>query len=88
MSLNDDGLGTPERKVSDYEAELIANHMVNKLVERLSDERTVNALVSVWSKQFDQRIGHAFRRGVIVLLTAFTIFVAMRFEDVLHFFRR
>ena len=71
-----------ERKMSDVDAELIASHMVDKLIERLSDERTVNALMGVWTKQFDQHIGRTFRRGLWILVTATAIFLAIRFEEV------
>ena len=76
------------RKVSDDDAELIASHMVDKLVTRLSDEATVDHLMAVWTRQFDQRIGRSFRRGFWVLLTALAIFVATRFESILAWFRR
>lgn len=71
-----------ERKMSDVDAELIASHMVDKLVERLSDERTVSALMGVWTKQFDQRIGRTFRRGLWVLLTAVAIYLTIRFDEI------
>jgi len=71
-----------ERKMGDVDAELIVSHMVDKLVERLSDERTVSALMGVWTKQFDQHIGRTFRRGLWVLLTAVAIYVAIRFDEI------
>lgn len=77
-----------ERKMSDADAEAIANHMVDKLVERLSDERTVNALMAVWTRQFDQHIGRTFRRGLWVLVTAIAIFLAVRFDEVTSWLAR
>ena len=79
---------TDERQISDADAELIANHMVDKLVTRLSDETTVNALVGVWTKQLDGHIGRAFRRMVWLLITAVSIFVAVRMEAVLAWIKR
>ena len=74
--------------VSNTDAEKIADHMVDKLMARLSDEATVNAIMGVWTKQFDQHIGRTMRRGVWVLITAASIFVAVRFDTVMAFFKR
>ena len=88
MLTKHDPADRAERKMGETDAETIANHMVDKLVERLSDERTVNALMAVWTKQFDQHIGQTFRRGLWILITAVAIFMAVRFEEVTSWLTR
>ena len=77
-----------ERRMSDADAEAIANHMVDKLVTRLSDEATVDALMSVWTGQFDKHVGRSIRRGFWVLVTALTVFIAVRFDSIMAWFKR
>lgn len=77
-----------ERRISDVDAETIADHMADKLISRLSDKETVNALMGVWADQFDQRIGRSFRRGFWVLLTAIAFAIAVRFESILAWLKR
>jgi hypothetical protein len=77
-----------ERRISDADAETIADRMSDKLIARLSDKATVNGLISVWSDQFDQRIGRSFRRGFWVLLTAIAFAIAVRFESILTWLKR
>ena len=88
MLTKHDPADRAERKMGETDAETIANRMVDKLVERLSDERTVNALMAVWTKQFDQHIGQTFRRGLWILITAVAIFMAVRFEEVTSWLTR
>ena len=76
------------RRISDADAERIADHMTDKLVSRLSDKETVSSLMSVWSDQFDQHIGRSFRRGFWVLLTAVAFAIAVRFESILAWLKR
>jgi hypothetical protein len=76
------------RQISDSDAEVIACHIVDKLVTRLSDEATVNGLMSVWTKQFDQHVGRSIRRGAWVIMSAIVFLVAVRFEAVMAWFRR
>ena len=71
-------------QMSDVEAGLIADRMADRLIARLSDEDTVNMIIGVWTKQFDAHIGRTFRRGVWIFLTAVALFVAIRFEDLVH----
>lgn len=77
-----------ERRISDADAETIADHMADKLVQRLSDKETVSALMGVWSDQFDQRIGRSFRRGFWVLLSGIAFAIAVRFEAILDWLKR
>lgn len=77
-----------ERRISDADAETIADHMADKLVQRLSDKDTVSALMGVWSDQFDQRIGRSFRRGFWVLLSGVAFAIAVRFEVILDWLKR
>ena len=77
-----------DRCVSDADAEKIACHMVDKLVARLSDENTVNALMSVWTGQFDQHVGRSIRRGFWTIIAAVGVFVALRFDAIVTWLKR
>lgn len=60
-----------ERTISDADAECIATHMVNQLVDRLSDENTAERISNVWGGYIDRTLGRGLRRVglyVIVLL--------------------
>lgn len=82
------GSGASERRISEADAETIADHMADKLISRLSDEATVSALMGVWSDQFDRRIGRSFRRGFWMLLSGVAFAIAMRFEAIIGWLKR
>ena len=86
--MTQDQLGAAERRFVDGEAELIAGCIVDKLMARLSDEKTVDVLVAVWTAQFDRSIGRTFRRGLWFLLTAAVVFFAIKFEMLSSLFKR
>tara|TARA_R110000868_G_scaffold320830_2_gene581802 strand:- start:263 stop:532 length:270 start_codon:yes stop_codon:yes gene_type:complete len=76
-------LAHPNHRITQADAELIAGHMVDKLVERLSDEDTVQAIAAVWGKQLDQHIGRTVRRGVYTILVGFVIFIGIKIDVIL-----
>jgi hypothetical protein len=66
--------------LDDETAELIADHMVSKFMDRLSDPDTVAVIMDVWTKQGDQRLGRAIRRSFLWITGALLLFVAMRYN--------
>ena len=70
--------------ISDTDADKIACHMVNKLVSRLSDEKTVNQILGVWSGQLDKHIGQTVRRGAYILFAALVILIGLRLDAILN----
>lgn len=80
---DDSQLPHAEGTVTQEDAERIANHLVNKLVERLSDEKTVEAIAAVWGKQLDQHIGRTVRRGAYTLLVGLMVFVGIKMDAIL-----
>lgn len=73
--------------ISDADADKIACHMVNKLVARLSDEKTVNQIAAAWTGQLDQHIGKTVRRGMYVLFTALIVLIGLRFDAIMGWIR-
>lgn len=59
----------PQRLLTDADAEAIANHMTDKLVERLSDRATVEQITDAWGGYVDRSLGRGLRRigGWVVL---------------------
>ena len=76
-----------DRRVTEKDAAIIAAHLVDRLIERLSDEQTVQAIASVWAKQLDQHIGRTVRRGVWLLLVSIAVVVAVKSDAILAWFR-
>lgn len=77
-----DARKTPSYVISDADAELIAQHMADKLVSRLTDEETVRKIATVWSAQVDQHIGKSVRRVLWLVICAVALFVAMRTDAI------
>lgn len=69
------------------DAEIIADHIVEKLVARMSDESTVKQITTVWASQLDQHIGRTVRRGMVLLLTALVVIVGIKMDALLAWFR-
>jgi hypothetical protein len=68
------------RRVSEDDAEKIAEHMANKLILRLTDPETVEGIMKVWTQAFDQSIGRAFRKGMYIILLGVVLAVAIKME--------
>jgi len=69
------------------DAEVLADHIVEKLVARMSDEGTVKQITDVWGRQLDQHIGRTVRRGLVLVLTAVVIIVGIKMDALLAWFR-
>lgn len=62
------------RHLTDADAEAIASHMTDKLVERLSDRATVEQITNAWGGYVDRSLGRGLRRiGGWVVLTLLAI---------------
>jgi hypothetical protein len=68
------------RRVSEADAEKIAEHMANKLVVRLTDPETVEGIMKVWTQAFDQSIGRAFRKGLYIVILGVVLAIAIKME--------
>jgi uncharacterized lipoprotein YmbA len=77
----------PDRRITDTDAEIIATHMVNKLVDRLSDEQTVQMISGVWAKQLDQHIGRTVRRALWLVLVTISVVVAAKIDAIVAWLR-
>lgn len=77
----------PDRRITDTDAEIIATHMVNKLVDRLSDEQTVQLISNVWAKQLDQHIGRTVRRALWLVLVTVSVVVAVKIDAIMAWLR-
>lgn len=76
-----------DRRITDKDAEIIATHMVDKLVERITDERTVQIISDVWAKQLDQHIGRTVRRALWLVFGAVSVTVAVKIDAILAWLR-
>jgi hypothetical protein len=65
---------------TDTDHDDLANKIVDKLVERMSDEETVETIIAVWSKQFDQTLGRGLRRILFALLLVIGGALAVKFD--------
>lgn len=74
---------TFDRRISNADAELIAQHLVDRLVLSLSDEKVVASISSVWSAQLDRHIGRTVRRGAYALSGALLIFIGIRLDAII-----
>jgi len=72
--------------LTEDEAECIAQHITNRLVERMSDEKTVDMITTVWAKYLDRIIGRGFRK-VLWICVVFLVGIAfLKIETLLPFF--
>jgi hypothetical protein len=77
----------PNHRITVEDATLIADHMVDNLVKRLSDEKTVDLLLAVWSSKLDRHIGRAVRRGLFLILAALALVIGLKIEAVIAWIR-
>lgn len=78
---------SPNPKLSPEEVELLADKFVERLFERLKDERVVEEVTSVWGKHFDRHLGRTVRRGFYLVLIAVFAFVGIKLDAFVTFFR-
>lgn len=72
--------------LTDEEAECIARHITDRLIEKMSDERTVDMITTVWAKYLDRIIGRGFRK-IVWICVVFLIGIAfLKIETLLPFF--
>lgn len=75
------------RRITDADAEIIATHMADKLVARLTDKEVVNSIASVWSTQLDQHIGRTVRRGLYTICIGLIIVIGIKIDAIISWFR-
>lgn len=75
------------RRITDADAEIIATHMADKLIARLTDKEVVNSIASVWASQLDQHIGRTVRRGVYTILIGLVVVVGIKMDAIISWFR-
>jgi len=71
---------------TDTDHDDLANKIVDKLVERMSDEKTVQQITTVWNKQFDQTLGRGLRRVAYLLLMILGTTLAVKFDILSNLF--
>lgn len=81
-------LSQPERKITEQDAEAIARHAADMFVSRLCDEKTVDAILDVWTKQFDRSVGRSIRRVLWTVLTVVGTIIAIKMNAIIDYFRR
>lgn len=83
----DGGHERRHRALTDEDAQAIAEHISDKLIERLSDERTAQHVIGVWSGHLDQQIGKGVRRLLFYVGIALLGIAAVKFELFAKLFR-
>lgn len=66
--------------LTNQDAELIADHIVDKLLARAADEETVQKIVEVWGGVLDQHIGKSVRRFLWLVMTAVFVYLGVKFD--------
>lgn len=70
----------PTRAITDDDAQAIADHMTDKLIDRLSDPKTVDQISGAWGDHIDRVLGRGLRRlGAWVLMVLIGI-AALKFD--------
>jgi hypothetical protein len=65
----------------------LAEKIADRLVSKLTDEAVVAQITDAWSGQFDRHIGRAVRRVLYLLGTGLVIFLGLKLESVMGWFR-
>lgn len=74
-------------KLTPEEVELLADKFVERLFERLKDERVVDEVTDVWGRHFDRHLGRSIRRGFYLVLIALFAFVGIKLDAFVAFFK-
>lgn len=85
--MNGEHFRAETRRITDADADIIATHMADKLVERLSDDETVAKLATVWSAQLDRHIGRTVRRGLYSIFAGLAIVVGVKLDAIVNWLR-
>lgn len=64
----------------------IAKATVDELIDRLSDEATVEKIVNVWKGVLDKALGRGIRAVIVTIILFLAGVLSVRF-DPLHWFR-
>jgi hypothetical protein len=78
---------TTSSKLTPEEVELLADKFVERLFERLKDERVVEEVTLVWGRHFDRHLGRTVRRGFYLVLVAVFAFIGIKLDAFTAFFR-
>lgn len=70
----------PVRTLTDADAEAVADHMTNKLIDRLSDDKTVERIATAWGGYIDRSLGKGLRRLGLYVLLALLLLGAVKFD--------
>lgn len=68
--------------LTDQDAELMADHIVDKLIDRVTDPETVRAITAVWGTEADKLIGRGFRKLAWTFLVAALLVASVKFPNV------
>lgn len=81
MAVNDAGAGnTQPAPLSAADADLIAERTAARIVDAVTDEKTVERITAAWSGAIDRMIGRGIRRLAWTVLTAVLLYGAVKFE--------
>lgn len=69
-----------ERTLTDADAEAVADHMTTKLIDRLSDAKTVERISDAWGGHIDRALGKGLRRLGLYVVIAVLSLGAVKFE--------
>jgi hypothetical protein len=78
---------TEPAKLTPQEVEMLADKFVERLFERLKDEKVVNEVTEVWGAHFDKHLGRTVRRGFYLVLIAVFAFVGIKLDAFVGFFK-
>jgi len=74
-------------RLREADAEIIATHMVDKLIHRLGDDKTVEHLTSVWARHLDQSIGKTVRRAVWLFFCTVGLVIAIKSDQIVSWLK-
>ncbi len=66
--------------VDERQADLIASKVAERLIETLTDQRTVDRVTEAWSGTLDKMLGRGLRRLAGTVLVAALLWGAVKFE--------
>ncbi len=71
---------------SNADAEVIAQHVIARLIDAMTDQATVDRVTSAWSGSLDKMIGRGIRKLAAAVVLALILFGAVKFEILGTFF--
>lgn len=76
-----------ESKLSEEDVTRLADRFVDRLLERVKDQKTVEEVTDVWGAHFDKHLGRTVRRGMYLVLIAVFMFVGIKLDAFVAFFK-